>query len=98
MPILSLNSARSKIREILKGGHSTVFPTVHCKERMIERNVQMDDILHLLFWGTVEHGQQLDDKAQNIFRVTGGDIEDEPLIVVVQIVIEDNRLNCISVF
>ena len=90
MPILSLKSAQSKIREILKGGHSTVFPTVHCKERILERNVQMDDIWHLLFWGTVEHGQESDDKAQNIFRVLGGDIEGESLTVVVQIVIEDN--------
>jgi hypothetical protein len=65
---------------------------------MLERNVQMDDILHLLFWGSVEHGREPDDKSENVFRVTGKDIEGEYLSVVIQIVDEDNRLNCISVF
>jgi hypothetical protein len=98
MPILDLDDAKSAIREILQTPRGVVFPTRHCKERMEQRNVQMDDILHLLFWGTVELGQEAGDAERSVFRVSGTDIEGEPLVVVVEIVKEENRLNCISVF
>jgi hypothetical protein len=58
----------------------------------------MDDILHLLFWGSVERGQESGDAERNVFRVSGADIEGEPLVVVVEIIQEESRLNCISVF
>lgn len=48
MPILSIDEARSKIREILQG-QGRVWPIDHCKDRMYERDVQMDDILYCLF-------------------------------------------------
>jgi hypothetical protein len=57
MPILNLDAAKSTIREILQGPRGVVFLTRHCKERIEERNVLMDDILHLLFWRAVERGQ-----------------------------------------
>ncbi len=98
MTILDLDAAKSAIREILQSPRGVVFPTRHCKERMEERNVQMEDILHLLFWGTVERGQESGDTESNVFRVSGADIEGEPLVVVVEIIKEENRLNCISVF
>ncbi|MBM4300249.1 MAG: DUF4258 domain-containing protein [Deltaproteobacteria bacterium] len=95
MPILDLDTAKSAIRDILQ---SPRFPTRHCKERMEQRNVQMDDILHLLFWGTVELGQESGDAERNVFRVSGADIEGEPLVAVIEVILEENRLNCISVF
>ena len=98
MPILDLDLVKSAIREILQSPQGVVFPTRHCKERMEQRNVQMDDILHLLFWGTVERGQESGDAKLNVFRVSGADIEGDPLVVLVEIIREENRLNCISVF
>jgi hypothetical protein len=98
MPILELEAAKSTIREIIQSPQGVVFPTRHCKDRMEQRNVQMDDILHFLFWGTVELGQESEDAERNVFPVSGTDIEGEPLVVVVEIIEEENRLNCISVF
>ena len=98
MPILDLDAAKSAIREILQSPRGLVFPTRHCKERMEQRNVQMDDILHLLFWGSVERGQESGNAERNVFRVSDADIEGEPLVVVVEVILEENRLNCISVF
>jgi hypothetical protein len=98
MPILEVEDARRAIREILKSPLGLVFPTQHCKERMIERNVQMDDVIHLLFWGTLEPGQKVGDLERNVFRVRGADLEGEPLVIVLAIEREENRLTCISVF
>lgn len=97
MSILSIEEARSKIREIIQG-HGTVLPSLHCRSRMIDRNVQMDDILYCLYWGNIEYGNDPGDEENNIFRIPHEDIEGEPLTVVVQIDIEENRLICLTVF
>ncbi len=86
MPILDLDAAKSTIREILQSPWGVVFLTRHCKERMEERNVQVDDILHPLFWGTIEPGQESGDAERNVFRVSGTDIEAEPLVTAVEII------------
>jgi hypothetical protein len=96
MPILNTEEARTRIREILKS--EVVWPANHCKEMMLWRNVQMEDIIHCLQWGIVEYGQEDGDKENNIFRVIWTDIEEEPLTVVVQIENEAERLRCLTVF
>ncbi len=96
-PILSLDEARRKIREILQG-HGTVWPISHCKDRMDERRVQMDDISYCLFWGNVDYGREPGDRENNVFRVSHTDIEDEPLTVVVQIDTRISQLICLTVF
>ena len=58
----------------------------------------MADILYCLSWGEIEYGNNPGDKGKNIFRVSYEDIEGEPLTVVVQIEIEDQRLICLTVF
>lgn len=95
MPIVELHEVRLKIREILKNGY--VEYTLHCRERMYLRGVQMDDILFLLNWGKVEPGIGESDGEGQVFRVIGTDVEEEPLTAVVKI-INDQRLLCITVF
>ena len=65
---------------------------------MNERDVQMDDILYCLFWGSVDYGRESGDKENNIFRVSHSDIEGEPLTVVVQIDPDIFQLICRTVF
>lgn len=95
MPILELHEVRLRIREILKNGY--VDYTLHCRERMYLRGVQMDDILFLLNWGRVEPGLEEGDDEGQVFRVIGTDVEEESLTAVVKI-INDQRLLCITVF
>jgi hypothetical protein len=97
MTILTIEEARSKIREILRG-HGRTWPVDHCKARMNERNVQMDDILYCLSWGEVEYGREFGDRENNIFRVVFTDTEGEPLTLVVLIDADNNRLICKTVF
>jgi hypothetical protein len=95
MPIVKSSEVLLRIREILKNG--SVEYTLHCRERMYLRGVQMDDILFLLNWGKVEPGPEADDSEGQVFRVIGTDVEEEPLTAVVKI-ITDDRLLCITVF
>lgn len=97
MTILSIDEARTKIREILQG-RGRVWPIDHCKDRMYKRDVQMDDILYGLFWGSADYGREPGDKENNVFRVSHSDIEGEPLTVVVQIDSEILQLICLTVF
>ncbi|MBW1954012.1 MAG: DUF4258 domain-containing protein [Deltaproteobacteria bacterium] len=99
MTIVDISNARSLIREILTGqGHKRIFPTRHCRQRMAERQVHMDDIFQVLFWGEISPGAEPGDEEKGIFRISGKDLSDEPLTVVVQINPTDNLLTCISVF
>ncbi len=69
---------------------------------MYKRNVQMDDIIYCLFWGSfsgsVEYGKEPGDRENNVFRVSHVDVEDEPLTVVVQIAYDIFELVCTTVF
>jgi hypothetical protein len=75
MTIISLDEARSLVRQIAKSGGVALHP--HCQIRMEERNVEMDDILYLLNWGEV--GPNPIDETGERLLVSGTDIEGEPL-------------------
>jgi hypothetical protein len=95
MPKVDLDAARFQIREIIKSG--CVDYTLHCRERMYLRGVQMDDVLYLLNWGSVEPGEEEGDSENRVFRVLGTDVEGEPLIATVKI-IDFHRMLIITVF
>jgi hypothetical protein len=99
MTIVNIENARSLIRDILLGqGHKCIFPTKHCRQRMVERQVHMDDIFQVLFWGDIAPGVEPGDEEKGIFRVSGKDLSEEPLTIVVHINPADNLLTCLSVF
>lgn len=99
MAIVSIDNARQLIRNILTGqGHKSIFLTRHCRQRMAERQVHMDDIFQVLFWGEISPGAEPGDEEKGIFRISGSDLSEEPLTVVVQINPADNLLSCLSVF
>ena len=95
MPKLEIEVSRNKIREIVKTGRIDV--TRHCRERMYLRGVEMDDLISLLLSGDIEPGQEGGDDESQVFRIIGTDVEEEPLIAVVQI-INEQKLLCITVF
>ncbi|MEM4721912.1 MAG: DUF4258 domain-containing protein [Candidatus Methanomethylicaceae archaeon] len=99
MTILNLENARLLVRDILTGqGHKCIFLTRHCRQRMAERHVHMEDIFQVLFWGEISPGAEPGDEEKGIFRISGSDLSEEPLTVVVKINPGDNLLTCLSVF
>jgi len=98
MLIFSLEEAKSAIRQILKSKSGRVLPTPYCRKRMLERQVFMDDIDRVLFWGSVRPGKNPGDAEANIFRIMGEDCEDEPLTLVIQIVLPEELIIVFNVF
>lgn len=98
MPILSIDEARSIIRKILQGDRGRIQPSPYCRRRMLERQVFMEDISHVLHWGTVSHGQHPGDTENNVFRAAGADLEDVPLTIVIRIFATHNFIEVIMVF
>jgi hypothetical protein len=98
MTILSIEEARSIIRKILQGDKGRILPTPYCRNRMLERQVFMEDISHVLFWGEVEYGPHEKDAEGNIFRVIGQDRDDDPLSLVIHIILDKDIIEIITVF
>jgi hypothetical protein len=88
MTILDIQQIEAQIRRIAKTGSRGVALSRHCREeRMPERNVDFQDILNVLNWGTVVHDP--DQNTDMKFKVSHVDLEGEPLCVIV--ILEDEN-------
>ena len=87
--------AREIIRELAK--YECIILSKHCRMRMRERNVTMDDISHVLMWGEVLNVQNI--PCENCFKceVKGKDFDDEDLTVHVSVV-EEKKTIIITVY
>ena len=78
---LSTEEAQRKIRLIADEGFVQVG--FHCKQRMVERNVTLDDIMKVLTAGiVVEEGEWDEDRGNWKYRVEGTDIEGDDLTAI----------------
>lgn len=98
MTILTIEEARSTIRKILQGDTGRIQPSPYCRRRMLERQVFMEDIFHVLHWGAISPGQHPGDAENNVFRAAGADLEDVPLTIVIRIIAARNFIEVITVF
>jgi len=98
MPIVNLEEARSTIRKILQGDKGRIQPSPYCRQRMLQRQVFMEDIFHVLHWGDIDHGTHPGDAENNVFRAAGADLEDDPLTIVIRIIADQNLIEVITVF
>ena len=87
--------AKRLVRETAKSGWLRL--TGHCRLRMQERNVTMDDMLQVLLWGDIRELKANPGRQNWECLVKGQDIEHEPLTVKVAILEEDFALLCITV-
>ena len=95
MLILDIQQIETQIRRIAKTGSRGVALSRHCREEsMPERNVDFQDILKVLNWGKVVHDP--DENCDMKFKVSGLDVEDEPLCVVINL-LDENSLIVITV-
>ena len=69
----------------------------HCRKRMGEREVTVDDFLNVLFWGKVTEVSKSEE--HNNFRCTvkGKDLDGDVLVLKVAILEKDNSILCITV-
>ncbi|MGD0970994.1 MAG: DUF4258 domain-containing protein [Desulfobaccales bacterium] len=88
--ILDIKEIQRRIRKIAQRGDRGIALTQHCKKRMEEKEVDINDILNVLNWGKVIHdpGENADMK----FKVIGEDLEGETLCVVIILLDQDSLL------
>ena len=98
MPILTLEEARGTIRKILQGDTGRIQPSPYCRQRMLERQVFMEDIFHVLHWGELSPGTHPGDAENNVFRDAGADLEEVPLTIVIRIIVARKFIEVITVF
>lgn len=90
MPIIDIQEIKKCIRRIAQRGGRGIALTNHCKEQMVEREVDINDILNVLNWGEVVHDPS--EKTQMKFKVLGNDLEGVSLCVVIIILDQDSLL------
>jgi hypothetical protein len=85
------------IRNYLKlKGSITILK--HCRERMTQRNVTIDDMLYVLNWGRITD-LRWDDARQNYkCRVEGADIDGDDLVFIAAIDTDRNEVICVTIF
>jgi hypothetical protein len=85
------------IQRILKDG--ILFFTQHCKDRMIIRDVQMQDIVYVLKNGKITREPERHQATGNwIYNVEGKSLEDEILTIPVDIDEEQTMIRLLTIF
>ena len=92
---MNQEEAKRLIREIAKTGWIRL--TTHCRQRMQERGVHMDDLMQSLLWGEVTELQENPGCQNWECRISGHDLEGDPLIVMIAILEGDFAVLCITV-
>lgn len=89
-----------EIKECLRefAGTGCFQQTKHCRERMRERQITIDDVLNVLLWGKVS-GIEYNKKHKSWqCKVTGKDIEGDKLVFIAGIYEDCRAIRCITVF
>ena len=89
------SSARETIRDIAR--HGCFAFTNHCRDRMIERNVNADDILNVFMWGEIKEIKEGPEQRNWKCKIEGKDLDDHPLTLQAA-VIENQRTIVITVY
>jgi hypothetical protein len=93
---MTQEEARTHLRNAIRS--ECLWLTVHCQERMAERQVSVEDINNVLLWGVV--GVPEKSPKYNNFKceVTGADLDGVGLIVRVAINPADYSARVITVY
>jgi hypothetical protein len=84
------------LREFAQNGYFQ--QSKHCRDRMIERQITIDDVLKVMLWGEVTEIEynQVQDSWQ--CKVTGTDVDNEPLVFIAGIYKSCYTVRCITVY
>ena len=86
--------AKATLRDIAR--FKTIGLSKHCRNRMAERNVSMEDIVHVLMWGTITDIETVDPGRWRC-TVTGEDLDGDALVLVAALDAA-NEAACITVY
>ena len=84
------------LRELAQ--HGCIQPSKHCRERMAERQVQMDDALHVLLWGEVSEVNYNEEHDSWQCKVSGTDIDGDDLVFIAGVYEHCHTVRCITVY
>ena len=90
MTILDIQNIKEQIRRIAQRGGRGIALTRHCRERMAEREVDINDILNVLNWGKIVHDP--DENSAMKFKIQGEDLEKQPLYLVIILLDQESLL------
>ena len=84
------------LREFAQGGYFQ--QSKHCRDRMLERQITTDDVLKVLLWGQVTEIENNQEHGSWQCKVTGTDVENEPLVFIAGIYEHCDTVRCITVY
>lgn len=93
---MTKDEAQKCFREFAKFG--CIQPTKHCKDRMHERGVSMDDALNVLLWGKITEMEYVKDRDSWKTKIVGKEIDGDTLIFVAEVYEHCQTVRCITVF
>lgn len=94
---LSPTEAYELIQALLKECGERLGRTIHARDRMVERNVNLDDILNVLRTGTVGPPEWNEEHQNWKYPVSGLDLDGVGLVVVVALEPQHCRITVITV-
>ena len=98
---LSPTEAHALIQRLLAECGDTISlgpPHSHVRDRMVERNVTVDDIRHVLVNGTVSHKAEWKERFRNWnYVISGRDCDGVPLALVIALEAQHCRIAIVTV-
>jgi len=93
---MTKDEAKKCLRDYAQYGYIQL--RTHCKERMVERGVNMDDVLNVLLWGEIKEIRHNKDHDSWECKVKGKDIDGDDLVFIAGIYEGCNTVRCITVY
>lgn len=94
---LSPTEAFEAIQALLRECGGRFGRTTHARDRMVERNVNGDDVLNVLRKGTVSTAEWNEEHQNWKYPVSGIDLDGDPLVIVIAVEPQFCRITLITV-
>ncbi|OQY52274.1 MAG: hypothetical protein B6230_02975 [Desulfobacteraceae bacterium 4572_89] len=93
---MTKDEAKECLREFAQIG--CFQQSVHCRERMKERQITTDDVLNVFLWGKVTEIEYKKEFDSWQCKVIGKDIDGEDLVFIAGIYEHCHTVRCITVY
>lgn len=72
--------------------------STHCRKRMIERGVTVDDIMHAMMTGSVTAVRRNPQTDDEVVTIQGRDIDGMKLTMEAVLLVSERRVLCVTVY
>jgi len=94
---MTKDEARTCFRDYVQYG-GCIQTSNHCRDRMLERNINMDDMLNVLHWGEIETIEYDENHDSWKCKLKGKDIDGNELIFLTALYEPCHTVKCVTVF